>query len=102
MLLFNRSVDWSNTTVASRLFHIYLGTPEVPLEKRNLIPPANRVVPANTRIRLKILPYLSRLEKEAILFPACVQVIFNSLNDSNSNVKLQLHALNFALAIVRR
>lgn len=95
-------MNWANVAIANKLFHIYLGSPEVPADKRNPIPQANRIVPANTRIRLKILPYLSRLEKDAILFPGSIQVIFNSLYDVNTNPKLKLQALNFALAIVRR
>ncbi|GBP15166.1 Proteasome adapter and scaffold protein ECM29 [Eumeta japonica] len=89
------SLDWSLPSVVSPLFSLYLGTwggLKVPAEDRK--------VPACTRLRLKLIQYLIKATGPAIMFPHCVQVVFSSLFDPNSNTRLKNLALTFLLNII--
>ncbi|XP_060528524.1 proteasome adapter and scaffold protein ECM29 [Cylas formicarius] len=87
------SVDWSLPTISQPLFTLFLGTkPSKPEQVK---------VPANTRIRLKLLTYLCKVTGAAFTFPASIQVIFNSLYGENTNTRLKTLALNFTDNLIR-
>ncbi|VVC92331.1 unnamed protein product [Leptidea sinapis] len=91
----NSSVDWSQPSVVSPLYLLYLGT-----WKGLKVSPDERRIPACTRLRLKLLQYLSKATGPAILFPQCVQVVFSSLFDPNTNARLRNMTLMFLLNII--
>ena len=70
------NLDWEDPALISKLCSIYLGT----LVNKNAPASAQPVAkelrrqPVGTRIRLKLLPYLSRSKTAATLFPQSVQV----------------------------
>jgi proteasome component ECM29 len=70
------SVDWNDQSIATRLFSLCLG------EKINKKP--NQRIdclnePANTRIRLKLFPYLLRSRTAANTLPQALQLVFDCL-----------------------
>ena len=64
--------------------------------------PEDKRQPANTRIRLKLMPQLLRSREATGQFPACIQVTFDLLfgTTGNSNAKLKSMAIEFIHAIV--
>ncbi|RVE49284.1 hypothetical protein evm_006078 [Chilo suppressalis] len=91
----NSSVDWSQPSVVAPLYSLYLGT-----WGGLKVPPDDRKVPACTRLRLKLIQYLNKVTGPAILFPHCMQVVFSSLFDPNTNSRLRNLALVFLLNII--
>ncbi|XP_063216942.1 proteasome adapter and scaffold protein ECM29 isoform X2 [Bacillus rossius redtenbacheri] len=91
------ALDWSSPALLVPLYELYLGTPA--LAKSS--PPEQRRRPASTRIRLKLLPFLSRARGPALLFPSCIQVFFESLYGTEfTNARLKLMALQFAMVVI--
>ncbi|KAG1680273.1 Proteasome adapter and scaffold protein ECM29 [Nymphon striatum] len=86
------NADWNNSAVISKLFSVFLGT--IVLKNKNASPEHKRI-PASTRIRMKIFPQLLKSKENGIQFPACVQVIFESLFGEKSNTKLKLYAVQY-------
>ncbi|XP_026729465.1 proteasome-associated protein ECM29 homolog [Trichoplusia ni] len=91
----NSSVDWSQPAVVAPLYSLYLGT-----WGGMKVPPDDRKVPACTRLRLKLIQYLNKATGSAIMFPHCVQVVFSSLFDPNTNSRLRNQALVFLLNVI--
>nr|XP_049703179.1 proteasome adapter and scaffold protein ECM29 [Helicoverpa armigera] len=91
----NSSVDWSLPSVVAPLYSLYLGT-----WGGMKVPPDDRKVPACTRLRLKLIQYLNKATGPAIMFPHCVQVVFSSLFDPNTNSRLRNQALVFLLNVI--
>ncbi|XP_068630379.1 proteasome-associated protein ECM29 homolog [Battus philenor] len=91
----NSSVDWSLPTVVGPLYSLYLGT-----WGGLKVSPDDRKVPACTRLRLKLIQYLNKATGPAIMFPHCVQVVFSSLFDPNTNSRLRNMALMFLLNVI--
>ncbi|KAF9798599.1 hypothetical protein SFRURICE_008332 [Spodoptera frugiperda] len=91
----NSSVDWSSPSVVAPLYSLYLGT-----WGGMKVPPDDRKVPACTRLRLKLIQYLNKATGPAIMFPHCVQVVFSSLFDPNTNSRLRNQALVFLLNVI--
>ncbi|CAH0749868.1 unnamed protein product [Diatraea saccharalis] len=91
----NSSVDWSQPAVVAPLYSLYLGT-----WGGLKVPPDDRKVPACTRLRLKLIQYLNKATGPAIMFPHCVQVVFSSLFDPNTNSRLRNMALVFLLNVI--
>ncbi|XP_060801096.1 proteasome-associated protein ECM29 homolog [Amyelois transitella] len=91
----NSSVDWSLASVAAPLYALFLGT-----WSGLKVPPDDRKVPACTRLRLKLIQYLNKASGPAIMFPHCVQVVFSSLFDPNTNSRLRNMALMFLLNVI--
>lgn len=60
-----------------------------------------RKLPASTRIRLKLLTYLGRIIGKGFIFPASIQLIFDSLYGVNTNSRLKTLALNFTMNLIR-
>ncbi|XP_041976007.1 proteasome-associated protein ECM29 homolog [Aricia agestis] len=91
----NSSVDWSQPAVVSPLYALYLGT-----WGGMKVQPDDRKVPACTRLRLKLIQYLNKATGPAIMFPHCVQVVFSSLFDPNTNSRLRNMSLMFLLNVI--
>ncbi|XP_052738355.1 proteasome-associated protein ECM29 homolog [Bicyclus anynana] len=91
----NSTVDWSQPSVVAPLYALYLGT-----WAGLKVPADDRKVPACTRLRLKLIQYLNKATGPAILFPHCVQVVFSSLFDPNTNSRLRNNALTFLLNVI--
>ncbi|KPJ11247.1 Proteasome-associated protein ECM29-like [Papilio machaon] len=91
----NSSVDWSQPAVVGPLYSLYLGT-----WGGMKVPPDDRKVPACTRLRLKLIQYLNKATGPAIMFPHCVQVVFSSLFDPNTNSRLRNLSLMFLLNVI--
>ncbi|CAG5035645.1 unnamed protein product [Parnassius apollo] len=91
----NSSVDWSQASVVAPLYSLYLGT-----WGGLKVPPDDRKVPACTRLRLKLIQYLNKATGAAIMFPHCVQVVFSSLFDPNTNSRLRNMALMFLINVI--
>ncbi|KAJ1522342.1 hypothetical protein ONE63_002635 [Megalurothrips usitatus] len=95
------SLDWSNVSMMQPLFSLYLGSPAPKPNQPVAVKPEMRRGPAGTRLRLKLLPCLVRAKGQAVNFPFCIQVFFDSMFSENTNVRLRGLALNFCLTIIR-
>ncbi len=61
--------DWSNSpTLIKQIYNLFLGY------LKDQVKPESRRAPANTRIRLKLMPLLLRSREAAKQFPSCMQV----------------------------
>jgi len=100
-------IDWENQALVANLYRLFLGTLVVKDKAGKTsspeAKPENRKTPANTRIRLKLMPYLLRSREAAIQFPASIQVTFDLLfgTTGNSNAKLKSMAIEFVHSIVQ-
>lgn len=74
---------------------MFLGSQEVVKDNE-------KKTPAGIRLRLKLLQYLCRAKDSGLVFPLCIQVVFDSLYGVNTNTKLKGLALNFTNNIIRR
>ncbi|XP_037090666.1 proteasome adapter and scaffold protein ECM29-like [Pollicipes pollicipes] len=94
-------LDWEEPALIAKLCDIYLGT-LVPKDKPSQAPKQElRRQPVSTRIRLKLLPYLTRSRTAATMFPQSVQVMFDSFYGTNTNPKLKLLALQLTNQIIQ-
>ncbi|XP_023218643.1 proteasome-associated protein ECM29 homolog [Centruroides sculpturatus] len=84
-------IDWNNKQLVSKLYSIFLGTTVT----KNQIQPELQRTPGNTRIRLKVFPYLLKSKEASMTIPSSVQVIFESIYGENTNLKLKTMALQF-------
>jgi proteasome component ECM29 len=101
MRKFSGVLDWNNPALVSRIYSLFLGT--LVLKEKPPPKPENKRVPANTRIRLKLMPYLLKSREAAVQFPACIQVIFDLLfgTTGNTNAKLKLMAVSFIHHVIQ-
>ncbi|KDR13581.1 proteasome-associated protein ECM29 homolog isoform X2 [Zootermopsis nevadensis] len=94
-------LDWGNVSLTAPLYSLFLGTQLLTTKSRlSTIKAEHHRSPASTRIRLKILPYLCRSRGPALIFPACIQVFFDSLYGTNTNPRLKNMALQFSMLII--
>ncbi|CAH1974017.1 unnamed protein product [Acanthoscelides obtectus] len=89
------SVDWGSLKVCLPLYNLFLGT------QGKTKKPEQEKMPANTRIRLKLLTYLCRITGGGFAFPQCIQIIFDSLYGTQTNTRLKTQALTFTNNIIR-
>nr|CAD7576131.1 unnamed protein product [Timema californicum] len=95
------SINWSSVSTLAPLYQLFLGTQLLATKSRpSATKPEHRRLPASTRIRLKILPFLSKARGNALIFPACIQVFFDSLYGTNTNLRLKIMALQFSFLII--
>ncbi|XP_012265500.2 proteasome adapter and scaffold protein ECM29 [Athalia rosae] len=94
------TLDWGSMQLAAPLYPLFLGTDALATEK--WVKPEMKRLPANTRIRLKLLHYLCRVTRAGFIIPPCIQVVFDSLYGSNTNPKLKSLALQFTSNIVQQ
>ncbi|XP_053393707.1 proteasome adapter and scaffold protein ECM29-like [Mercenaria mercenaria] len=85
------SVDFNSPAILNKLFGIILGTIEV--KGQPATRPDMKRVPACTRIRMKILPYILKARESANFFPFNIQLIFDCLYGQNTNTKLKVYAI---------
>ena len=98
--------------LVNQLYDVFLGTLFIKGKDGKLattsatgvvhIKPENKRSPSNTRLRLKLLPYLVRSKEASLCFPASIQVIFDLLfgTGGNTNAKLKTLAVQFIHAVV--
>ncbi|XP_076034919.1 proteasome adapter and scaffold protein ECM29-like isoform X2 [Oratosquilla oratoria] len=85
------TVDWNSSGVISSLYLMFLGT----LTPRERTPTDKFKNPANTRIRLKLMPLLLKSREAANYTPLAVKVFFECLWGQNSNSKLKQQGVMF-------
>ncbi|XP_013777201.1 proteasome-associated protein ECM29 homolog [Limulus polyphemus] len=91
-------VDWNNSSLVDSLFSLFLGSNYIK-DKKSTVKPEHKRSPTNTRIRLKIFPNILKSSTASTQFPAAVQVVFDALFSSNTNVKLKSMAVQFVNSI---
>ncbi|XP_071525915.1 proteasome adapter and scaffold protein ECM29 [Panulirus ornatus] len=85
------SIDWNSSAVIAPLYVLFLGT-LLPKDKT----PADKFKnPANTRIRLKLMPYLLKSKEACNYAPLALKVFFECLWGQNSNSKLKQQGVTF-------
>ncbi|KAL5241701.1 hypothetical protein ACI65C_009111 [Semiaphis heraclei] len=90
-------IDWSKSSTMMPLYELFIGTS---LKKQEA---ANKKEPACVRIRLKILPCLCLSKsEESVIWPQCMQIIFDCWNGENTNQRLKYLALQFTQIIIQQ
>lgn len=89
------STDWSDEALVKALYGLYLGSPVVPPSAAQQ---AERRSPADTRLRLRLLPCLVRSSRAAAMLPLALMVTLDTLG-SCTNTKLQCGALELIQAM---
>ncbi|VVC26099.1 Hypothetical protein CINCED_3A017518 [Cinara cedri] len=90
-------IDWSKSSTMMPLYALFIGTS---LNKQDR---AAKKEPACVRIRLKILPCLCLSKgEESVIWPQCMQIIFDCWNGENTNQRLKNLALQFAQIIIQQ
>ncbi|XP_066591555.1 proteasome adapter and scaffold protein ECM29 [Prorops nasuta] len=89
-------IDWSSVQLAASLYTLFLGSEATQKDAR----PETKRQPASTRIRLKLLHYLCHVTGTGFIIPLCIQVVFDSLYGTITNLKLKSLALKFTSNIV--
>ncbi|XP_071452225.1 proteasome adapter and scaffold protein ECM29-like isoform X2 [Hetaerina americana] len=73
-------------------------------EPSSLPPPPTKAdlqtTPADFRLRLSLLPYICRSQGSGIIYPDCLQIVYDSLYSPDSNLKLKFIALEFVIVII--
>lgn len=64
------AVDWSSKELCEPIYDLFLGSSLGTADQKR--------TPSCTRIRLKLLQYLSRATRDGIIFPQCVKVRFHT------------------------
>ena len=85
------AVDWNSNSVFAPIYILFLGT----LTPQDKTAPDKFKNPANTRIRLKLMPYLLKSKEAANYTPLAVKVFFECLWGQNSNSKLRQQGVSF-------
>ncbi|XP_075538934.1 proteasome adapter and scaffold protein ECM29-like isoform X2 [Dermacentor variabilis] len=92
------AIDWNDETLVKGLYNLYLGSC-VPTGS-SALSSDQRCTPADTRLRLKILPCLTKSNRAASMLPLALMVIFDTLsNPSSTSAKLKGMALEFIHAV---
>ncbi|KAG7160614.1 Proteasome adapter and scaffold protein ECM29-like [Homarus americanus] len=85
------SVDWNSSAVIAPVYVLFLGT----LMPKDKTPVDKFKNPANTRIRLKLMPYLLKSKEACNYAPLALKVFFECLWGQNSNTKLKQQGVTF-------
>lgn len=106
---FGSDVDWEHPQLINKLFLLYQGTVATPGKRTRpqSAPPStpnpkDHLAPVSLRVRLRLMPYLLKSTYAANSFPACVQVVFDSLFGAITNAKLRTLTLEFINHICSR
>ncbi|XP_064386642.1 proteasome adapter and scaffold protein ECM29-like isoform X2 [Halichondria panicea] len=103
---FSSSVDWDSATLVSQLYSLYQGTVATPAGKKTRPQSSNsvkdRVSPASLRVKLRLLPYITRSSLAASCFPQAVQVVFDGLFSGITNPRLRILSLQLVHHICSR
>jgi proteasome component ECM29 len=93
------SVDLNDPNIVSRFVKLFMGDrSNVPQTTK---PTSNSIEPANTRIRLKLFPYMLRSRAASCAMPQAIQLVFDCLFGSplSTNQKIKNYAVQFVHAI---
>ena len=99
-------IDWEDANLIGKVYAMFLGTLVIKDKQgqptSGAVKLEHRRTPANTRIRLKLMPRLLNSREAAMQFPACIQVTFDLLfgTTGNSNAKLKTMAVQFIHHII--
>ncbi|KAJ9587580.1 hypothetical protein L9F63_018962, partial [Diploptera punctata] len=93
-------LNWDSMNLTIPLYTLFLGTQLLTKTRQGTGKSEHLRSPVSTRIRLKILPFLCKSRGQALVFPACIQVLFDSLYGNNTNPRLKNLALQFSMLIV--
>lgn len=85
------AIEWETSAVIAPLYVLYLGT----LTPKDRTPADKFKNPANTRIRLKIMPYLLKSKEATNYAPLALKVFFECLWGQSSNPKLKQQGVMF-------
>jgi hypothetical protein len=94
------SVDLNDQNIVNRFMQIFLGD-KAKIKVVNAASTSsdpNRIEPANTRIRLKLFPYMLRSRTASCTMPLGIQLVFDCLFNSSSlytNQKIKTYAVQF-------
>ena len=69
---FSGMFDWNDPGLVGQIYSLFLGT--LTLKDKPPLRAELKRVPSNTRIRLRLMPYLLKSREAATQFPACIQV----------------------------
>ncbi|XP_020604939.1 proteasome-associated protein ECM29 homolog [Orbicella faveolata] len=91
------STDFENPKVVNKMFGMFQGTTSIAgsAQQAAQIPADQKRSPAGIRLKQRIYPYLLRSRRAADQFPACLQIIFDSLFGKDLNGKLRVYAVQF-------
>ncbi|XP_078353041.1 LOW QUALITY PROTEIN: proteasome adapter and scaffold protein ECM29-like [Oculina patagonica] len=91
------STDFENPKVVNKMFGIFQGTAFIAgsTQQAAQIPADQLRSPAGVRLKQRIYPYVLRSRRAADQFPACLQIIFDSLFGKELNGKLRVYAVQF-------
>ncbi|KOC60812.1 Proteasome-associated protein ECM29 like protein [Habropoda laboriosa] len=95
------TLDWSSMQLAAPLYTLFLGNA---FSSQKKVKPEMMRLRVCIRIRLKLLQYLCRVTKAGLIIPPCIQVVFDTLYETDgntTNAKLKSLALQFTLNIVQ-
>lgn len=85
------SIDWDANPIIAPLYVLFLGT----LIPKDRIAQDKFKNPGNTRIRLKLMPYLLKSKEACNYAPLALKVFFECLWGQNTNAKLKQHGVTF-------
>lgn len=89
-------VDLNDAAIVTRFFQIFLGDNKaMPLKKASN--ESDVIQAANTRIRLKLFPYILRSRQASATIPQALQLVFDALFGPaySTNSKIKLYAIQF-------
>ncbi|CAF0878137.1 unnamed protein product [Rotaria sordida] len=91
------AVDWNSMQHVQSLFEFFLGTSKT-IKQQNEELIRN---PSNTRIRLKLYPYLLKSRTASTIFPHAIQVLYESLFGNSTNIRIKYFSLQFAQNMIQ-
>jgi proteasome component ECM29 len=96
------SVDLNDTNIVNRFIKVFMGDRNnLPTSAAKPVVNVNNIEPANTRIRLKLFPYMLRSRAASCAMPQAIQLVFDCLFGSplSTNQKIKNYAVQFVHAI---
>ncbi|CAF0730187.1 unnamed protein product [Didymodactylos carnosus] len=94
----NVAIDWNAKQHVQKLFEFFLGSAKT---MKNPQPNDMNRHPSNTRLRLKLFPYLLRSRAASSLFPHAIQIVYESLFGTSTNARIKYYALQFLQNILQ-
>ncbi|UJR33845.1 hypothetical protein I4U23_021268 [Adineta vaga] len=93
------AVDWNLMQHIQHLFEFFLGTAKtIKQQQKNEEMIRN---PSNTRIRLKLYPYLLKSRIASTIFPHSIQILYESLFGNSTNARIKYFSLQFTQNIIQ-
>ncbi|CAF0847110.1 unnamed protein product [Adineta ricciae] len=94
------AVDWNLMAHVRSLFEFFLGTSKTVKQQGEHSDELIRN-PSNTRIRLKLYPYLLKSRTASTIFPHSIQILYESLFGNSTNARIKYFSLQFAQNIIQ-